>query len=124
MEIKSDQQKPAVSRLIQALAILMSLYQLFTGFYQLTAMNQRVTHVTFGLVLIFLRAKSAGIARFYFLGGVSMLLGLALSVSGLPNGYSLGLFYGSMGICFLLTGGVTLGRYLHDNPVAAESQDE
>jgi len=40
--------------LIRAVAVAMSLYQLFTGIFQLTAMNQRVTHVTFGLVLIYL----------------------------------------------------------------------
>jgi len=43
-----------VPLLIRVIAIAMSLFQLFTGYYQLTAMNQRVTHVTFGLVLIFL----------------------------------------------------------------------
>ena len=32
----------------------MSMFHLYTGFFQLTAMNQRVTHVTFGLILIFL----------------------------------------------------------------------
>ena len=32
----------------------MSTFHLYTGFFQLTAMNQRVTHVTFGLILIFL----------------------------------------------------------------------
>ena len=83
-----------------------------------------VTGVVVGLVLVFLRAKSAGLTRFYFLGGVSLTLGLALSVSGLPNGYSLGLFYGSMGVCFILSGGITLGRYLRQNPLPENGHDE
>lgn len=40
--------------LVRIIAIAMSVYQLYTGIFQLTAMNQRVTHVTFALVLIFL----------------------------------------------------------------------
>ncbi len=46
--------KPKIPMLIKGIALSMSLFQLFTGIFQLTAMNQRVIHVTFGLVLIFL----------------------------------------------------------------------
>jgi TRAP transporter 4TM/12TM fusion protein len=46
--------KPKISMLIKGIALSMSLFQLFTGIFQLTAMNQRVIHVTFALVLIFL----------------------------------------------------------------------
>ena len=45
---------PQPPLLIRLIAIAMSLFQLYTGLFQMTAMNQRVTHVTFGLVLIFL----------------------------------------------------------------------
>ncbi len=51
-KIKSD--SPKIPLLIRGIAIAMSIYQLFTGLFQLTAMNQRVTHVTFALVLIYL----------------------------------------------------------------------
>jgi TRAP transporter 4TM/12TM fusion protein len=54
MEIEITPEKPRIPMLIRVLAVSMSLYQLFTGLFQLTAMNQRVTHVTFALVLIFL----------------------------------------------------------------------
>lgn len=42
------------------------------------------------------------------------MLGLALSVSTLPNAYSLGLYYGLMGVCFLIFGAWTLRRYLEE----------
>jgi TRAP transporter 4TM/12TM fusion protein len=54
MKIKTEQPKSQVPILIRVIAVAMSVYQLFTGIFQLTAMNQRVTHVTFALVLIFL----------------------------------------------------------------------
>lgn len=83
-----------------------------------------ITGIIVGLILIVLRAKSAGLTRFYVLGLVSLVLGLVLSISGLPNGYSLGLFYGMMGVCFLISGGLTLRRYLIDNPLPAEPRDD
>ena len=54
MESPDKTKKPPIPILIRVIAVAMSLYQLYTGLFQLTAMNQRVTHVTFGLVLIFL----------------------------------------------------------------------
>lgn len=83
-----------------------------------------ITGIVVGLILIVLRAKSAGLTRFYVLGLVSLVLGLVLSISGLPNGYSLGLFYGMMGVCFLISGGLTLRRYLIDNPLPAGPRDD
>jgi hypothetical protein len=81
-----------------------------------------VTGIGVGLILVILRAKAAGLTRFYILGLISVLLGLTLAVSGLPNGYSLGLFYGSMGICFMISGGWTLQRYLRENPLPASAR--
>ena len=54
MTIKNEPPKPQIPMLVRIIAIAMSVYQLYTGIFQLTAMNQRVTHVTFALVLIFL----------------------------------------------------------------------
>ncbi len=60
----------------------MSLFQLYTGLFQLTAMNQRVTHVTLALVLIFLvygfdQKKKTRIAwHGYLLAGVALLMGI------------------------------------------------
>lgn len=49
-----EPQTPKFPLLIRLIAVAMSVFQLYTGIFQMTAMNQRVTHVTFGLVLIFL----------------------------------------------------------------------
>jgi hypothetical protein len=83
-----------------------------------------VTGVAVAAILIILRAKSSGLTRFYVLGAISLLLGLALSISGLPNGYSLGLFYGLMGVCFLFSGGMTLRRFLEENPVPPDGEQQ
>jgi len=40
--------------LVRYIAIAMSLFQLYTGIFQFTAMNQRVPHVIFAYILIFL----------------------------------------------------------------------
>jgi TRAP transporter 4TM/12TM fusion protein len=79
---KKEAGKSSVPALIRVIAIAMSLFQLCTGVYQLTAMNQRVTHVTFALVLIFLlygfrQEKLQRLAwHGYLLAGVSLLLGV------------------------------------------------
>lgn len=97
-------------------ALTMAFIRLFESFDAMVA----VTGFVVGMILVLLRAKASGLARFYLLGVVSMVLGFALSSSGLPNGYSLGLFYSLMGICFLISGALTLQHYLHANPLPAE----
>jgi len=80
-----NQNTPSAQRtpwLVRTLAIAMSLFQLYTGLFQLTAMNQRVTHVTLALVLIFLvygfdQKKKTRIAwHGYLLAGVALLMGI------------------------------------------------
>ena len=52
----SDHQKewPFIMVITRCLAIGLSIFQLYTGIFQLSAMNQRVPHVCIGVVLIFL----------------------------------------------------------------------
>lgn len=108
-----------------ALACVVSvLMMIFVRTFQIIDSLVAVTGVVVGLVLIFLRAKSAGVTRFYLLGGISFVLGLILSISELPDGYSLGLFYGLMGVCFVVSGGLTLGKYLRENPIPVDGRDE
>ena len=78
-----------------------------------------LTGILVGAILIFLQGRGSGLERFYVLGGISILLGIALSLSGLPEGYSLGLFYGLMGLAYLISGGMVLRRYLQENPFPA-----
>lgn len=83
IEEKASQPAPVrLPMLIRAIAVAMSLFQLYTGVYQFTAMNQRVTHVTFGLVLIFLlfgisqKKLSRTPWHGYLLAGISLFLGI------------------------------------------------
>ena len=80
-----NQNTPSAQRtpwLVRTLAIAMSLFQLYTGLFQLTAMNQRVIHVTFALVLIFLlygfdQKKNKSIAwHGYLMSGIVLLMGI------------------------------------------------
>jgi hypothetical protein len=82
------------------------------------------TGLLFGVVFIILRARSNGVGRFYVLGTFCVILGMALSFSGLPMGYSLGLFYGLTGIVSMVSGGITLISYLRENPLPDESKHE
>jgi hypothetical protein len=101
-------------------ALTMVFVRLFQSFDSIVA----VTGVAVGLILVILRAKSSGLTRFYVLGAISIAFGLALSITGLPNGYSLGLFYGLMGVSFMLSGGLTLRRYLEENPLPVDAEHQ
>jgi hypothetical protein len=81
------------------------------------------TGLVAGVIFIITRARG-GEGRFYFLGGTSIILGLVLSFSGLSVSYSLGLFYSSIGVAALISGSLTLARYLRENPMPAEDQNE
>ena len=54
------------------------------------------TGLLIGVIFVVLRGKSSGVTRFYYLGGFSLLLGIALSFDSLPQAYNLGLFYGNL----------------------------
>lgn len=94
----------------------------FVGMFKSFDAMVAVTGFIVGLVLVLLRGRASGLIRFYILGAVSLLLGFAISASGLSSGYALGLYYGLMGVCFLVSGGLTLSHYLHENPLPAEGQ--
>jgi hypothetical protein len=83
-----------------------------------------VTGVLVAVILLVKQGWSSGVPRFYILSAASLILGIVLSVSGLPSGYNLGVFYGLIGIAFTISGGLTLRRYLHEHPKPAEDRDE
>ena len=83
-----------------------------------------ITGVLVSVILLVKQGWSSSVGRFYALSALSLILGIALSVSGLASGYNLGVFYGLMGIAFAVSGGLTLRRYLHENPMPAEDSDE
>lgn len=83
-----------------------------------------VTGLLVAVIFVALRGKSSGITRFYALGGLSLVLGVGLSFSGLSQAYNLALFYGLLGLAIVLSGGLVLRRYLSENPLPAETNDD
>jgi len=81
-----------------------------------------VTGVLVSVILLVKQGWSSGAPRFYILSAAALILGIVLSVSGLPSGYNLGAFYGLMGIAFAISGGLTLRHYLHENPLPADTE--
>jgi hypothetical protein len=96
--------------------LAIAFISIFNSFDSMVA----VTGFIVGMILVLLRAKSSGLARFYLLAAISVMFGLAISTSGLSNGYALGLYYALMGVCFMISGGITLTWYLHENPLSME----
>lgn len=83
-----------------------------------------VSGLLVGVIFIALRGKSSGLKRFYFLGGLAILLGVGLSFSGLSQAYNLGLFYGLLGAIIIVSGALVLRRYLSENPLPEEGDNE
>lgn len=81
-----------------------------------------VTGALVALILLIKQGWSSGIRRFYLLSVTSLILGIGLSVSGLPSGYNLAAYYGLMGMILAVSGGLTLRRYLRENPLPAEAE--
>ena len=79
------------------------------------------TGLVVGIIFVVLRGKSSGIKRFYILGGLSLVLGIILSLIIFPQAYKLAIFYGVLGIASAISGLLVLRAYLHDNPFPAES---
>ncbi len=97
-------------------AFIVLLVRLFQSFDAMVAITGLIGAVLF---MIF-RTRSSGLRRFGILAGISLMLGLVLSVSGLPMSYNIGLFYALMGICVSISGGLTLQRYLRRNSMPGE----
>ncbi len=83
-----------------------------------------LTGLVVGLMLVFAQARMVGVSRFNILGGLSLILGIAGGLTGLPDGYALGLYYGLMGLVFSATGLFAWRRFLKDYPMLAEPTDE
>jgi len=83
-----------------------------------------ITGMLVAIVFIALRGKSSGISRFYYMGGFSLLLGVSLSLGNLSDAYNLALFYGLLGIVIMISGGIVLRRYLMENPMPSEGDNE
>jgi hypothetical protein len=120
----SQKNTPARRVLTAVIAMGVSLLLVFFGRY-VGSFNwiPGFTGLVAGAIFIMTQARG-GERRFYVLGGLSILLGLVLSFSGLSESYSLGLFYGLVGVATMFSGGLTLAQYLRENPMPAEENHE
>ena len=82
-----------------------------------------LTGLLVSVILLVKQGWSAGVARFYALSALALILGIVLSISDLARGYNLGVFYGLMGIAFAISGGLTLRHYLLENPMPVEDSN-
>jgi hypothetical protein len=83
-----------------------------------------ITGLLVGVIFITLQGRSSGLRRFYALGGLAIVLGVALSFSKLPQAYTLALFYGLIGVVILASGALVLRHYLNENPLPVEKAHE
>lgn len=126
VEYRSTEQNSKWRRiLVMAVAMLIAMLSLIIA-RRIDAIDSMVavTGVLVAVILTVKQAWSSRMRRFYILSAVSLILGFGLSLSGLAKGYNLGLFYGLMGIAFAVSGGLTLQRYLRENPIPVEAENE
>ncbi len=61
--------------------------------------------------------------RFYLIAAVSLLVGAGLFINGVGGNIGLALLLGAMGVVLCVSGGLTLGQYLRQNPAPQETTD-
>ena len=79
-----------------------------------------ISGVVMGIILLVKQVWTTKVKRFYILSAMALIYGAVLSVSGFPRGYNLGLFYALMSLSFVISGGLTLKKYLDENPLQSE----
>jgi hypothetical protein len=77
----------------------------------------------FGIVYLIVAIKSGGLRRFYLLAAFSAVLGFGLWFSLLLVTFNLALFYVVLGLLSMISGGVTLARFLKEHPIPVEADD-
>ena len=126
VEYRSGGRNIRLMRVLSAgIAMLVAMAAIFITrrFNTIDAMTA-LTGLLVAVILIVKQGWASGIGRFYFLSMVSVALGVGLSISGLAQGYNLGLYYGLMGIAFAVSGGLTLMKYLRENPLIPGDENE
>jgi hypothetical protein len=104
---------------IVGMIMAMTFIFIVRQFNQIDAMVA-VSGVVTGIILLVKQVWTTKVKRFYILSVAAMIYGVALSVSGFPRGYNLGLFYALMSLSFAISGGLTLKKYLDENPLQTE----
>jgi hypothetical protein len=110
---------------VAAVALVIAMASLVLADY-IRALDSMVlvTGTLVGVIFIALRGRNSGLKRFYFLGGLAILLGLVLAYRNLPQAQSLAIFYTGLGVAILISGALVMRRYLVANPIPAGTEDE
>jgi len=125
VEYRSNEKDATQRRyVVVAVALIIAIASMFLVKYiRILDSMVLITGILVSVVFVALRGKSSGVTRFYFLGGFSLLLGIGLSFDGLTDEYNLALFYGLLGMAILISGGLVLRRYLSENPMPVDAED-
>ena len=121
----NDRDAKARRYVVMAVALIIAIASLVFADY-ISNLESLVLGTGFlvGVIFIALRGNSSGLKRFYAIGGLSVVLGIVLALSKLPQVYTLALYYSLMGIVILVSGGLVLRLYLAENIPTAEMNNE
>ena len=125
VEYSTPENKILTNVLSALVAMIMAMTFIFIvrQFNRIDAMVA-VTGAVMGIILFVKQVWTAKVKRFYILSVAALMYGAALSVSGFPRGYNLALFYALMSLSFAISGGLTLKKYLDENPSQTEFGNE
>lgn len=104
---------------VVGMVMAMTFIFIVRQFNQIDAMVA-VSGVVMGVILLVKQVWTTKVKRFYILSVMALIYGAVLSVSGFPRGYNLGLFYALMSLSFVISGGLTLKKYLNENPLQSD----
>ena len=104
---------------VVGMVMAMTFIFIVRQFNQIDAMVA-VSGVVMGIILLVKQVWTTKVKRFYILSAMALIYGAVLSVSGFPRGYNLGLFYALMSLSFVISGGLTLKKYLDENPLQSD----
>ena len=125
VEYSTPKNKILTNVLSAVVAMIMAMTFIFIvrQFNRIDAMVA-VTGAVMGIILFVKQVWTSKVKRFYILSVAALMYGAALSVSGFPRGYNLALFYALMSLSFAISGGLTLKKYLDENPSQTELGNE
>ena len=80
-----------------------------------------LTGLLFAILILYL-GLNYGVARFYLLALGTFLMGLLTAWLSLPEPFDSALFFGGAGVLWILSGGLTLVRYLRSTTPAGDDE--
>lgn len=114
----NDELEHVVQRML-SIGLVLFIVTLIVGLFLTTtiAMNwiPAITGVIVSIIWLISTAR-VGLIRLYVQSLLSLLLGMGLSLASLETYQSLAVYYAVMGLVLILSGELTLIRYLRQNP--------